>query len=312
MIKMIVWMGEYRSRPAIRCLGASGVVSRYIREITSPCTIGTLLRHNEGTTSLNGTSPTIGSGEAKLCRDYSVMGYAVGLTIDNEHLPPVGLTSGNCCVLAYDIEVEFATAANNTSGAPILCVSMKCMCGYHLVISRARLLDSGINYVVGSNNAEIAIEVMKSIITHMPTFTVGHNIYTYDNKVLAIALPKGHKYRQYFKRVLKSDSSTSTTIGLVMTIPGINNLDTYRYMIQSMYDKFSSFSLGALCAAVGIKVGKVDNSDLRFCNEWYSSSTTNRLLMVRYNMQDCNVTLALCEKLDLINQIMSLSNAARA
>ena len=125
-MKMIVWMGEYESRPAIRCLGESGVANRYIRTITSPCTTGILLRHNEGTTSLNGTSPTIGSGEAKLCRDYSVMGYAVGLTLGNEHLPPVPLTSMNCCVLAYDIEVEFATTANNTSGAPILCVSMKC------------------------------------------------------------------------------------------------------------------------------------------------------------------------------------------
>ena len=77
------------------------------------------------------------------------MGYAVGLTLDNKHLPPVPLTSMNCCVLAYDIEVEFASTANNTSEAPLLCVSMKCTRGYHLVISRACLFDSNINHVVG-------------------------------------------------------------------------------------------------------------------------------------------------------------------
>ena len=162
------------------------------RQRTSPCTTGILLRHNEGTTSLNGTSPTIGCGEAKLCRDYSAMGYTVGLRLGKEQLPPVSLTPDNCCVLAYNIEVEFATAANTTLNAPILCVSMKCTYGYHIVVSRTRLFDCAINHIVRSNNAEIAIEVMTSIIKHMPTFTIGHNIYVYDNKVLATALPKGH------------------------------------------------------------------------------------------------------------------------
>ncbi len=132
------------------------------------------------------------------------MGYAVGVTLDKVHLPPVPLTSVNCCVLAYDIEVEFASAANSTSEAPILCVSMKCTCGYHLVVSRACLFDSDINHVVEYNNADIAIKVIKSIVAHMPTFSVGHNIYTYDNKVLAIALPKGHRYRQYILSFAKS------------------------------------------------------------------------------------------------------------
>ena len=69
VVEMIVWMGQYRSGAAIRRLGPSGIVSRHIQEVTIPCTTGTLLRHNEGTTSLNGTTPTIGSGEAKLCRE---------------------------------------------------------------------------------------------------------------------------------------------------------------------------------------------------------------------------------------------------
>jgi hypothetical protein len=76
---------------------------------------------------------------------------------------------------------------------------------------------------------------------------VGHNVYVYDNKVLALLLPKGHKYRDLLKQMQKSDSSTSTSIGLVMTLPGINNLDTYQYIYESMKSDFKSFSLASLC-----------------------------------------------------------------
>jgi DNA polymerase elongation subunit (family B) len=165
---------------------------------------------------------------------------------------------------------------------------------------------------VKTTNATIAVEIMRLIILHAPAFTVGHNVYAFDNTVLAKALPKGHTYTHYFQMVQKSDSKVSTTLGLIMTIPGINNIDTYKYIYHSMNHVFKAFSLQYLCNTLDLGVGKLDSTRLRFCKQWYSSSFANALEMTHYNMRDCEATLALCEIFDMINPIVALCYGAKA
>ncbi len=45
-----------------------------------------------------------------------------------------------------------------------------------------------------------------------------------------------------------------------MTIPGINNIDTYKYIYHSMYHMFKSFSLQYLCNILDLGVGKLDST----------------------------------------------------
>jgi hypothetical protein len=223
---MILWIGEYSGYIAIRCLGPSGMASKCLRQLKDHPMVATTLRHNEGTTSHDGTSPTVGSGEAKKCRDYGIMGLGVGSNVGYPEVEPTTLGAHNCCVLAYDIESEFAGQSNSTFQSAILCVSIKCTCGYEHVVTRSKLIGSKLPHTVMTSNATIAVEVMRLIILHTPIFTVGHNVYAFENTVLAKALPKDHKFTSYFQMVHKSDNKASTTVGLVMTVPGINNIDT--------------------------------------------------------------------------------------
>lgn len=309
---MILWIGQCKNNIAIRCLGSDGKTSRCLRMLNPLSMPSTILRHNEGTTDDDGTSPTIGTGEAKQCRDYGIAGLSVGSTVGQPDIEPVTLDNTNCCTMAYDIESEFGGPDKPSYRSAILCVSLSCTCGYKHVISRCSLLGSTYDYTVKSNNESMAIEVMRLICAHKPVFTVGHNIYVFDNPLLAKALPRNHKYRSYFEPIQKSDNKASTTIGLIMVIPGINNIDTYKYIYHSMYHRFSSFSLEYLCRTLELPIGKMDRGIMKFCQDWYSSSFANSLKMTQYNMMDCDATLSLCNKLDMINQIVALCYGARA
>lgn len=192
---MILWIGSYKDNIAIRCLGWDGHSSTCLR-LLKPChLVSEVLRHNEGTATRGGTSPGIGAGEAKRCRDYGIAGFSVGCTVGQPDKEPVKLNSSNCCVMAYDIESEFAGPAKTTISSPILCVSLKCTCGYEHIVSRCKIVGMGCSQSVRVCNKDIAIEAIKLIIKHAPTFTVGHNVYSFDNPVLAKALPKKHPFR---------------------------------------------------------------------------------------------------------------------
>jgi hypothetical protein len=96
-----------------------------------------------------------------------------------------------------------------------------------------------------------------------------------------------------------------------MTIPGINNIDTYKYVYHSMYHVFKVFLLQHLRHSLDIPMGKLDTTRLRFCKQWYTSSFVNTLEMIHYNIRDCEATLALSERLDIINQIVALCYGAK-
>jgi hypothetical protein len=147
-----------------------------------------------------------------------------------------------------------------------------CTCGWSLVVSRTRLHDSTINQVVAGDNAGISIATMTAIIHHAPSFTVGHNIYAFDNPVLALNLPKGHKYSQMFREVTKSVTMTAPTAGLMMCIPGINNLDTYMFIRASMFGQFCQFSLDTLCKQLNLPVQKMTTSNIHVDLDWYTES----------------------------------------
>ena len=89
----------------------------------------------------------------------------------------------------------------------------------------------------------------------------------------------------------------------MMTLPGINNLDTYRYIRQSMFGTYKLFSLDALCTANDIASPKTSTPRV-FRKRWHCEFNTNALYMLKYNLGDCMANLNLCKKLDLINHII--------
>lgn len=168
----------------------------------------------------------------ELCRDMCKAGYAVGTDLHDSRKPPGLLDYDASHVLCYD--VEYAGAGECSHDAPILYVSMSCKCAWRYCVTRRSRRHRVVPYVVLTTNEDMAEHVMQLIVLHKPIFTPEHNAYGFDNKVLALALGKGHPMSIYFRQVMRSDVSTATDFGLMMTVPGINNLDTYRFIRQSV------------------------------------------------------------------------------
>jgi hypothetical protein len=66
-----------------RCLGRDGYSLRSIERSSISYPRVSLLTHNEATTSNDGTTPTIGTGDSKILRDHACNGVTVGCDNDN-------------------------------------------------------------------------------------------------------------------------------------------------------------------------------------------------------------------------------------
>jgi DNA polymerase elongation subunit (family B) len=159
--------------------------------------------------------------------------------------------------------------------------------------------------VVCKDNADMAVTAINVMIKHAPVFVVGHNVYSFDNVILATSLPKGHRFRSFFKETFHTVHQRGN-MGLVMSIPGINNLDTYRYIHKAMTQSFRGFSLKVIAEDLKIEQQKQSTLGFNFTPEWYTRSDTNATKMCVYNIADCEVCLAVCWKLDLFNQIINM------
>jgi len=172
----------------------------------------------------------------------------MGVNIDRpDRLPPAINTDAVYC-MAYDIEAEFKGDYMCSVGALMLCVSMTLSCGYTRVVSRGKSCKAEeFKYIEVADNTGMSMTVITLMIQHAPTFIVGHNVYIFDNILLDMAIPKDHYMRAFFTPVADSFGAGSSSIGYSLDIPGINNLDTLRYVRKSMAATFQQFSLSHLC-----------------------------------------------------------------
>ncbi|KAL7479320.1 hypothetical protein ACHAW6_005075 [Cyclotella cf. meneghiniana] len=91
-----------------------------------------------------------------------------------------------CHVMAYDIECEYFGESSSYIESLILCVCLRCTCGYIATVSRTPLAGIKHEYIVAPTNFAIAEATMALIISHQPIFTVGHNVYEFDNVRLTV------------------------------------------------------------------------------------------------------------------------------
>jgi DNA polymerase elongation subunit (family B) len=216
--------------------------SRTLRIATLESSGRQLLPHCEGTTMKDGTTPIIGSGEIFESRKLALNGYATGTTVGNASLtPPV--IDGQLVhdSMAYDIEAEYDGYQYSNIHSPILCVTLMCSCGkFTKVVSRDVVDIEGVDCIVAHSNEQIAKIVIQLMVRHAPAFTYGHNVYLFDNVMLALTLGNAPEYHDLFTSITDSVGIGSSQImGFILSIPGINNIDTYRYIIkQAMGSRF--------------------------------------------------------------------------
>jgi DNA polymerase elongation subunit (family B) len=247
-------------------------------------------------------------------RDCAVFGYTVGINLVDVSIPPVLLNRENSHIMSYDIEAEYFGPRFNSLNAPMLCVCVCvcCSCGYRAVVSRSKTFK--LDYVchVVEDNSSLAEMTISLICSHNPSFLIGHNVYEFDNVRLACALKSDSSYRQYFIPTSHMIGKGISNMGFILCIPGINNLDTYRYIKKAMPQRFKSFALANLALDLGLTHKKLDTSSMTFSLTWYKHLHSNSHSMTTYNMMDCEVTLELCFKLDLVNQLIAISNITRS
>jgi DNA polymerase elongation subunit (family B) len=254
----------------------------------------------------------IGAGDIKVMRDLAATGYTVGVTIEDPSAPPKLISESNSHVLAYDLECEYLGPQTFNLQSPILCACLKCSCGYEAIVSRTPLIQRERKYVLVPSNQLISEAVIRLIISHAPTFTIGLNMYEFDNVRLGCSLPKESPFRKYFVPTSNMLGKSVASAGFILCLPGINNVETLRYVRKAMPERFQSFTLGSLAKDLELANKKLDTSNIGFNLEWYSRSVTNSLSMVRYNMMDCQVNLDVCFKLDLMNKMVAICNATRS
>ena len=93
---------------AYRSLGSNGAIDAKLSSAETYVANAHNISHNEGTCDSDCTTPTIGTGVQKLCRDTCMSGYSVGTTILDRDKTPFPLEFSTNHILCYDIESEFA------------------------------------------------------------------------------------------------------------------------------------------------------------------------------------------------------------
>ena len=209
-------------------------------------------------------------------------------------------------IIYYDLEVEFFGEFNCNKNSPILCGTFLCSCGWSRFVTIILTLFSYCKQIHSEDNRGIAETIFSLFIIHKPTFIIGHHIYAFDNKLFGTSLGPDHSMSSYFKQVVSSDSIWGTEFGIIIDIPGINNLDKFRFIKQSVFSTYKSFSLKYLCEVNNIPYPKVYSTCLVFSNKWHNDSIINFKDMIRYNMADCTANLYFFKALDLINQTVCL------
>lgn len=311
---MIIWCGFVNDTPAYRDLGNNTTSSsnNAIYEIPLHVPATNTLSHNEGTILSGGTSPSIGTGHIKIMRDCAISGYHVGNTPSNPSLSPILIDRNVHHIMAYDLECHYRGPSTCSVGSDIMCASLVCSCGYKHVITRSSHVIEDTKVTKVLDNEDMATTIMECIVDHNPLFTLGHNVYDFDNVKIACALPSNSRFRRYFTPTSTIIGKSTSNLGLIMELPGINNFDTLRYLRKAMFMKFRSFKLGSLAESLDLSVGKMDSSQYTHDIYEFMSDRDNALGIMRYNVRDCDVVLELCFKLDLINTMVSICYATKS
>ena len=74
------------------------------------------------------------------------------------------------------------------------------------------------------------------------------------------AIRPDHTMSSYFKQLVRSDSRWGTESRIMIDIPGIDNLDKYRFIKQAIFSTYKSLSLKYLCEVNNITSPKVHST----------------------------------------------------
>jgi DNA polymerase elongation subunit (family B) len=255
---MIVWTGVVDDTVYYRLLGSCSNDNLHMLPVPEVTDYKHVVSHNEGTNYKDFSTPCIGSGTTKTARDAAIRGYTLGVNLTDHRLPPPLIERSKHHILAYDIECEYLGPQFPSFNSPIMCALLVCSCGYKVFVTRSLIPDVVARRCVSrqiyvTSNEELAETCMSVIEDHRPLFSIGHNVYDFDNVKIACALPSESRFRDFFIPTSYSSSKGVYSLGLIMCIPGVNNLDTLRYIRKAIVEKPGNLNFSNTPLQAGFK-----------------------------------------------------------
>lgn len=124
-------------------------------------------------------------------------------------------------------------------------------------MGRSSIHFDGSKSYISSTSKGMCIIFIEAIIAHRPSFTIAHNGYGFDNRVLCYHL-SSTPYAKYFVSINTKETSKMKSDGngfkFRMDIPGVNNLCSLVYLKTAFSTKYHSFKLSSLAISLGLKL----------------------------------------------------------
>lgn len=233
------------------------------------------------------------SGKVGMRRLASTMGWNIG----SRGAPgPMQLpTEVGGCSCTYDIEVSTNFRDFPLPDSKILSCAIYCSCGFKLTINTMGVEDE--NVVAVDDSPDLVRAFIDAILDHRPQWLVGWNNFYFDNSCLAFFSSSDHD--KYFEAVVVVSTSGNKET-YIIDIPMVYNIDMYVYMDRSpgRRSRYKNMSLATVAEQEDVLR---KTSMPRHDGESMSSE------MVMYNMNDSMVTYEIWKKLNIGDEILSLS-----
>ena len=175
----------------------------FIREYEAASGSNSVNRARSATNEVTASNLMFGSRDTRLLRGASVCGVTLGRDMSGNTVDVDAEVMFRLHVMAYDLECEFNIYSDPLIGSDIIRINSICSCGVEFTCGRHAIVPEAEHsfVVTRSSSTEIAQEFMSHLCKHMPHFTVAHNGYSYDNRVLAYHLRKLPADAEWFNKV---------------------------------------------------------------------------------------------------------------
>ena len=238
----------------------------------------------------------------RILRDASARGFVLGRR-------PPGSRSSSCPLLVvrhdmyYDIETTYDKLRDPLIGSPIIMITCVCSCGSRATFGTGDLPISSVSSTKHLSSESVCMSFVNHVVSHRPTFLVAHNAYGFDNRSISHHLSRKLNYMTYFNPISTKNESYAG-FKLMITIPGVNNVDSLAYIRTSKFSVYQSYSLGSLAKVLGTyNKGSAPGFSLNLSKEDY-------VRMFEYNIGDCYALRGICDKLDILSEIVNLCSSA--
>jgi DNA polymerase elongation subunit (family B) len=139
------------------------------------------------------------------------------------------------------------------------------------------------------------LRLIEAVEEHSPLWLVGHNCFMFDNAYFAYHLRR--EYTDKYVQPLSLGKQAEGVFSYILTVPGVNNADTYVYLNASERSAYTGLSLSSLAKQLNVEAKMT----------MPSKSADNIDEMVTYCTTDSRVTVKIWQATRLADKITAMA-----